>query len=127
VRNALHVIIAVLLWLLFGYYWYVVMQQPMNPDTKTALVSLGVLSFLTILCLSGWVFHNIRIARQFPRRKVRRAGGREPVQDFLGRWIIVDEPDAIVDANYIEVEVRSTSVEGKVVEEKIFRTTRKAT
>ena len=48
-RQILHVATAVLFWIVFFYYWHIVSSRPINPETITALVSLGSLALLTIL------------------------------------------------------------------------------
>ena len=120
-RHILHVTGAVLLWVVFVLYWRIVAQRPLNPETKVAIISLAVLSFLTILYLGFWVYHNIRIFQKEGRRKAKRRSRKAPLQDYLGRWIVVDNPEAVRAANYIEVEIRSNVVNDKVVEEKVFR------
>ncbi|MDH3216453.1 MAG: hypothetical protein OEN01_09205 [Candidatus Krumholzibacteria bacterium] len=120
-RNTIHFIIAVLLWIVFVYYWQLVMQRPMNPDTRAALIALGVLSLFSIVYLTGWVFYNIRIARKFQRRKVRQSYTVQPVQDFMGRWIVADRPEILRAANNIEIVIKSSVVQDKTIEEKIFR------
>ncbi|MFQ5510211.1 MAG: hypothetical protein ACE5EO_00020 [Candidatus Krumholzibacteriia bacterium] len=122
-RHVFHVVGAVLLWVVFAVYWRIVAQRPLNPETKTAVASLGVLSFLTIVYLGFWVFHNIRIFERHGRRRVRRRRRKEPLRDYLGRWIVVDNPKAVQSANYVEVDIRSNIVNGKVVQEKVFRST----
>jgi hypothetical protein len=117
------VAVALLLWLVFGVYWLVVFRRPMNPDTVTALVSLGVVSFTAIIYLTVWMLYNIRIFKKLPKRKIRRRGVRSPVQDFMGRWIVVDHPTRVMKANYIEVNIQSNFVNNKLIEEKVFRTT----
>lgn len=121
-RKVIHSIVAVLLWGVFLYYWQIVAQRPINPDTRTAMLSLGALSFFSVVYLSAWVFHNIRISRKFKRRRVRHHEKKRPLHDFLGRWIVVDHPEKLLSANYIEVEIKSSIVRNKTVEEKIFRT-----
>jgi hypothetical protein len=120
-RHLLHAILAILLWIVFVIYWRIVFQRPMSPETKIALFTLGSIAFLSILFLSVWVFHNILISKKLHRRKERRGGMREPNQDFMGRWIVIDHPEVLRRASYIEVEVKSNMVDGKVVKEKIFR------
>ncbi|MEE9270446.1 MAG: hypothetical protein V3V49_09325 [Candidatus Krumholzibacteria bacterium] len=122
-RHVLHVTGAVLLWVVFVLYWRIVARRPLNPETKIAAVSLGILSLLTIIYLGCWVVHNIRISQKFGRRKSKRRTRKAPIQDYLGRWIVVDNPKAVRTARYVEVEVRSSIVNGKVIEEKLFRTT----
>ena len=123
-RNLVHVVLAVLLWLVFVGYWLIVFRRPINPDTAAAIATLAALSFLAILYLYGWMVYNIRLAKRLPKRARRRRGMRGPIQDFLGRWIVVDHPTRVMKANYVEVEVRKNVVNDRNLEEKIFRTTR---
>jgi hypothetical protein len=41
----------------------------------------------------------------------------------MGRWIVIDHPENLLTANYIEVEVKRIITRKKTIEEKIFRTT----
>jgi hypothetical protein len=121
-KHVLHVVGAVLMWVVFAVYWRIVAQRPLNPETKTAIVSLAILSLFTMIYLGFWVFYNIRISERHGRRKVKRRKRKDPIQDYLGRWIVVDNPRAVRTARYVEVDVRSNIVNERVVEEKVFRT-----
>jgi hypothetical protein len=121
-RNVAHTVLAVLLWILYGYYWSIVSQQPVNRHTQVALVSLGVLAAITIVILVVWIFHNLRISRRYSRRTARPPSPKESVRDYVGRWIICDDPAALLTANYIEIDIKSTKTGERTVEEKIFRT-----
>ncbi len=107
---------------MFARYWQIVMRQPMNPETRVAIISLGVLAFLSALYLTGWVYYNVRLSRKLQRRQARPPEPRGPLRDFLGRWIVVDHPERLLTARYIEIEVKRIVSENKVIEEKIFRT-----
>lgn len=120
-RNAFHAALAALLWILYGYYWSIVGQRPLNPQTMNSLAALGVLAGLTIVILIVWVFHNIRIARRHQRRRKRPPRPRATVRDYLGRWIVCDHPEQLLDANYIEIDIKTSVIEDRTVEEKIFR------
>ena len=120
-RHVLHVTGGVLLWVVFVLYWRIVAQRPLNPETRIAVISLAILSLLTMLYLGFWVYHNVRIFRKEGRRKTKRRKRQAPLQDYLGRWIVVDNPESVQSANYIEVEVRGNVANGKVIEEKVFR------
>ena len=123
-RHLIHAILAILLWIVFVIYWRIVFQRPMSYETKIALFTLGALAFISILFLTVWVFHNVMIHKRLHRRKERRGGMREPNQDFMGRWIVIDHPEVLRRANYIEIDVKSNMVDGKVVEEKLFKPVR---
>jgi len=120
-RQLLHGLVAVLLWVVFVYYWWIVLRRPMNPDTRTALTILAILTLASIFCLALWIYHNIRIHRRFHRRKERRSVSIEIKGDSLGRRIVVDDPYAIQHSNYVEVEVRRSVVSGQPIEQKVFR------
>ena len=121
VRQFLHVAVAVVFWIVFFYYWHLVSSRPINPETITALVSLGGLAFLAILYIVFWIFHNIRIFKRVQRRSARREPPKDPNQDWLGRWIVIDSTERLKRADHVIVEVRTSSVNGTTVEEKIFR------
>lgn len=121
-RNTIHAVAALVLWGVFAIYWRIVMRRPVNADTKIAVASLAILSIMTMIYLVFWVRHNIQIARKHGRRKVRRRGVRGPIQDYLGRWLVVDDPARLQSAKYIEVEIKSGVLNRRIVEEKVFRT-----
>ena len=120
-RQIFHVAIATIFWIVFAYYWHLVSRRPINPDTITAMVSLGGLAFLTILFLTFWIYHNIRIAHKMGRRNARRERPEDPNRDFLGRWIVAKRPSELRRAGHIIVEVKTTTVNGRTIQEKIFR------
>ena len=120
-RHAMHAIAAVLLWAVFGYYWWIVLRRPMNPDTRTALSILAILVLAGVIFLTAWVFHNIRIYRTRQRRKERRKALADNDRDYLGRRIVMDDPYMLLRSNYIEVEVTGAAAPGGTVEEKTFR------
>lgn len=120
-RNTLHIIAAALLWVMFVYYWSIVLRQPMNPDTRTSLVILSILTGLTVAFLTAWIYHNLRIYRTSDRRKHRRSAGSDPTRDYLDRILVFEQPDALARSNYIEVDVKEAFVSGRLVERKIFK------
>lgn len=110
--------------MLYAYYWSVVGSRPVNPSTVIALASLGVLAGLTIVLLIVWIFHNIRIAKRYERRNVRPPAPRASPRDYVGRWIVCDDPSRLLTASYIEVDIKTATTDQRTVEEKIFRTPR---
>lgn len=77
-RHALHTVLSLLMWCLFGYYWWVVAQQRVHPATIDALAILGLIAVLGLVLTVAWVAHNLRLARKFGRRK----GFPAPVETF---------------------------------------------
>jgi hypothetical protein len=125
-RHIYHITLAILLWIVYGYYWSLVAHEAPSPQTRIALILLGILCALVMLILAGWMTHNIRIHRLKARRKQRRPGPQPSMQDYLGRWVVEDDPDRLRSANYIEIEIRQKMVGDEVVEEKVYRSGREA-
>ena len=120
-RNALHVTAAALLWVVFVYYWRIVLRRPMNPDTRTALITLSILTAASVLFLAAWVFHNRRTYRARDRRKVRRSVASDPRRDFLGRRLVMESSAALKRSNYIDVDVERDLVSGDPMGRKVFK------
>lgn len=123
-RHILHAITATLLWVIFVVYWRMVAQTPMSADTRLSLMTLIALVVVAALFMVMWVYHNIRIFNRFHRRAHRRTVERMPRRDFLGRWLVAEDPDELAGAAFIDIDVRTSSVPGIAVEEKIFRVQR---
>ena len=120
-RTHLHIALGILLWIVFGYYWHIVVQQPLSPHTRVALVAVGSIVGAIVVFLYLWVLYNMRIARQ-GRRKTRREVAVSPGTDFLGRTFIATSDEELRRAPYIEVHVVETEDgTGLSAEHKIFR------
>ena len=119
-RTILHILLGALLWIVFGYYWYLVMQQPITEHTKRALVAVGTIVSVITLFDAGWILHNIRIAR-FGKRRTRQTAAEPPTEDFLGRRFIAQSDEAVRAAGYIEVHVIEIVDEHQTVKHKLLR------
>lgn len=120
-RTILHILLGVLLWVVFGYYWWLVAHRPITGHTEFALVAVGALVGGISLFLVAWMFHNIRIARRRQRRRTRIAGVAAPEADFLGRTFIARSEDELRRAPYVEVHVVETTDREGTREQKVFR------
>jgi hypothetical protein len=123
-RQLLHGIVALLLWVVFVFYWSIVFQRPMSSDTRASLTTLAIVTGAGILFLSFWVYHNVRIHKKFRRRKRRRDASFLAEADHLGRVIVFEDFEALLRSHYIEVEVRTDDPSDPPVEEKIFKARR---
>jgi len=65
-RNFLHYLISILLWILFGYYWYVVVQRQISRESLEPLVILTGITVLGLVITLWWIAHNKRIAANGP-------------------------------------------------------------
>ncbi|HXV14760.1 MAG TPA: hypothetical protein VEC56_11200 [Candidatus Krumholzibacteria bacterium] len=119
-RTILHILLGALLWVVFGYYWYLVMQQPVTDQTKRTLMIVGSIVAVITIFDALWILHNIRIAR-FGKRRERRTAAEPPANDFLGRAIIAQSEEAVRAASYIEVHVVEIADANTVVKHKLLR------
>ena len=120
-RTILHLLLGVLLWVVFAYYWYIVMQRPITAETQRALLIVGsIVAAITLFDL-GWIVHNVRIARR-SRRRNRRPDAAAPSTDFLGRTFMAQSDEALRRARYIEVHVVEMSDDqARATGHKLFR------
>jgi hypothetical protein len=119
-RTTLHILLGVLLWAVFGYYWYLVMQQPITHETRRALLAVGSIIAAITIFDALWVVHNVRIAR-FGKRRARQTKVEPAATDFLGRAFVAQSDDVIRKANYIEVHVVEIADDTNVVKHKLLR------
>ncbi len=120
IRTSLHILLGALLWVVFGYYWYLVMQQSVTDQTKRTLMIVGGIVAVITLFDALWIVHNIRIAR-FGKRRARKTIAEPPTADFLGRAIISQSDEAVRAARYIEVHVVEIADDKNVVRHKLLR------
>jgi hypothetical protein len=119
-RTIFHIVLGTLLWVVFGYYWYLVMQQPVTDHTKRALIIVGSIVVFITLFDAFWILHNRRIAK-YGKRRDRRTVAEPPAIDFLGRTVIAQSDDAVRAARYIEVHVVEINDGDQVVKNKLLR------
>ncbi len=88
-RHLLHLIVSILMWVLFGYYWYIVMGREVGPGTTRAIVILGMLVLVGLVTTALWIEHNLLLARRLEGRRQGVRGAPEPniEWDAIGRPI----------------------------------------
>ena len=119
-RTFFHIVLGSLMWVVFGYYWYLVMQQPVTEHTKRALTIVGlVIAVITVFDVF-WIMHNIRVARK-GKRRVRPTAAAPPAQDFLGRSYVIPGDELVRAARYVEVHVIEVEDNQRVVQQKLLR------
>lgn len=120
-RGRLHILLGILLWVVFGYYWYIVVQRPITEYTRIALIAVGSIVVLITLFLVVWVIHNQRIAKQLGRRNRRVTRPPMPAADFLGRTFIATSQEQLQSAPYVEIYIVETVDTEEAREHKVFR------
>lgn len=118
----MHMLLGALLWVVFAYYWYLVMNQPVAHQTQTALIIVGSIVGGITLADILWIAHNVRIAKH-SRRRARREAAAPPATDFLGRTFTASSEDELHRAHYIEVHVVQMEDDEHAEGRKLFRVT----
>ncbi len=91
-RHAVHLFASLLMWALFGWYWYLVMQRQVGPSSLRAVGLLLLISLAGFALTLLWVAHNRRVAARNRRRGAPPAVAEERAADHLGRSLA--GPDA---------------------------------
>jgi hypothetical protein len=120
-RTIFHIVLGTLMWVVFGYYWYLVMQQPVTQHTKNALAIVGVIVAVITVFDGFWILHNIRVSKNGKRRS-RMTATPPPTDDYLGRSYVTPGDDLVRAARYIEVHViEVVEDDQRVIEQKLLR------
>lgn len=78
-------IASILMWILFGWYWYLVMQRQVSPSSLRAVGLLMAISLVGLLVTVWWVGHNKRLAARNRRQGAPPARPEAREADHLGR------------------------------------------
>ncbi len=104
-RNFLHFLISILLWILFGYYWYVVVQRQIDRDSIQPLAILFAITALGLGITLWWISHNKRIAAKGKRKNFMSAPAEPFEFDNLKRPIVAPEMDLLQAAGRVTIQV----------------------
>jgi hypothetical protein len=104
-RNFLHYLASILMWILFGYYWYVVVERQIGRDSLQPVAILLGMTALGLAFTLWWIAHNKRIAAR-GNRNTLMAPPVEPFErDNLHRPIVAPDMDRLKTASAISVHV----------------------
>ena len=104
-RNIFHTVISILMWCLFGYYWYVVGRRQI---TASSLQAIGVLGLITLVGLGltiWWIAHNKKLASRNRRSQAPKVAPETFEQDYLGRALVSPGIDLLKKTATIVVSV----------------------
>lgn len=120
-RTIFHIVLGTLMWVVFGYYWYLVMQQPVTQHTKNALAIVGIIVAVITVFDGFWILHNIRVSKN-GKRRTRMTATLPPPDDYLGRSYLTPGDDLVRAARYVEVHViEVVEDDQRVIEQKLLR------
>ncbi len=104
-RHFIHVVISLLMWCLFGYYWYVVSGREIGNETVQALGILSIVIVVGLIVTLWWVEHNKRLAQR-NRRNSAPPPVAEPFDfDYLKRPIEAPDIEVLQAASIIDIDL----------------------
>jgi len=107
VRNILHIVVSVLMWCLFGYYWYVVSGREIGAATLQALGVLGLVIVLGLILTFWWVAHNKKLARRNRRNRAPETVPESFAADHLGREITGPGLEVLRETQVVDIRLET--------------------
>lgn len=109
-RLVLHILVAVLFWVLFGYYWGLVARRRITSNTIEAVQILALLVALIWAVTTVWIQHNRRRFAGRPDRRTRRSASEDVevllARDAIGHAVQIEGGGSgLQAAPYIEIEI----------------------
>ncbi len=104
-RYTIQLVASILLWLVFGWYWYLVMQRQLGPTTLRAVGLLLLISLAGLAATLLWVAHNQRLAARNRRRGAPPGVAEPSVADHLGRPLAGPGPEALRAAKVVVITI----------------------
>ncbi len=105
-RNAIHVFISLLLWGLFGYYWYVVSRREL---ARTTIEALSILLFIIVVGIAltlWWVSHNKKLARRNRRNSPPPTVPETFDRDTIGRPLVRPDAASLKRAQVVDIALQ---------------------
>ena len=104
-RNIFHIFISVLMWCLFGYYWYVVGRRQINNASIQAVAVLGLITIVGLIITLWWIAHNKKLASRNRRSAAPVTTPETFDTDSLGRPIQSPGLSVLKAANIIHINL----------------------
>lgn len=84
--NAIHLVLALAGWVLFGVFWVRVFYRTPPADSALGVLIVGLLLLVSVTLTVGWVRHNLILSQKFAGRRHRiREARPDWTHDRLGR------------------------------------------
>jgi len=85
VQRVAHALVAVLGWIVFARFWWIVFYRTPPEAAVQGVLVLGLLLLIAIAITLAWVRHNIRLFRNRTRRRTPPMVRPDFSRDVLGR------------------------------------------
>ncbi len=106
IRRLLHVCIAVVGWVLFVYWWWLVFSRVSQREVVITGIFVAVTTVVSVLVTSIWSIHNKRLHRRRSPREQVRSVQEDYSHDSLSRLVAFeDDIESLRDAPRVRVEL----------------------
>ncbi len=107
-RNLIHNFASILLWCLFGYYWYVVGSRQINSASIAAVGLLAAITVVGVAITLWWIAHNKKLALRNERKNAPPTSPEVFETDYLGRELVSPGIDILKEAGSIVISLDDT-------------------
>ncbi len=104
-RQVIHGLVSILLWIVFFYYWFLVTHQSAGAGVLLAVKVLAVLVLVGVVATILWVRHNERLARRDRRHEPRTSPPEVLDTDHVGRRVASPGLEDLRRAKVTEVSI----------------------
>lgn len=106
VRTVFHLVLALVGWVVFGWFWFAVMTRTPTADSAVGVLVVGVLLVVSVTLTVAWIRHNLVLSQKHAGRRSRvRAVVPDWSRDALGRTVAGPSWETLQEAEQIEIEI----------------------
>jgi hypothetical protein len=108
IQTVLHLVLALLGWIAFGWFWFEVMTRTPTEESAVGVLVVGILLVVSLSLTVAWIRHNLVLAQKHEGRR-RRTQGVTPdwSRDVLGRTVAGPSWETLQEADHVEIEIDS--------------------
>lgn len=117
-RTVLHLVLALLGWVLFGAFWIRVFYRTPPSDSAVGVLVVGILLVVSVSLTVAWIRHNLVLSESFgDRRRQVREVPEDWSRDRLGRPVQGPAWETLRSSSQIEIDLAA----GGEVGTKVYR------
>lgn len=106
IRTALHLVLALVGWVVFGWFWFAVMTRTPTAASALGVLVVGVLLVVSVTLTVAWIRHNLLLSQKHAGRRSRvRTVVPDWSRDALGRTVAGPTWGVLQEAEQVEIEI----------------------
>lgn len=106
IQTVLHLVLALLGWVVFGWFWFEVMTRTPTEESAVGVLVVGILLVVSLSLTVAWIRHNLVLSQKHEgRRKEAQAVTPDWSRDVLGRTVAGPSWESLQEAGHVEIEI----------------------